>query len=84
MDEALDSVGYNNCSCCWLKGVRVAFLLEEGLLESSNDCYKRLEADIMAVAAAVGTEVDSIDCHGGKQGGGGMFPAVVALVYIGV
>jgi len=41
------------------------FLLEEGLLESSSSYYKRLEADIIAIAV-VGIEVDSIDCRRGK------------------
>ena len=59
------------------------FLLEEGLLESSSSYYKRLEADIMAIAA-VGIEVDSIDCYRGKRGSGGIFPAVMALIYVGV
>ena len=83
MDEVLDSIGCDDCFYRWLKGVRVAFLLEEGLLESSSGCYKRLEADVIAIAV-VGTEVDSIDCCRGKRGSGGMFPAVVVLVYVGV
>jgi len=66
VDEVPDSAGYNDYFCCWLKGVRVAFSLEEGLLESSSDYYERLEADLMAIAAAVGTEVDSINCCRGK------------------
>jgi len=37
----------------------------------------------MAIAA-VGIEVDSIDYRRGKQGSSGMFPAVVALIYVGV
>ena len=53
------------CIPGWLKGVGVAFLLEEGPLESSSGCCKRLEADGMAVAA-VRIEVDSVDCRGGK------------------
>ena len=65
MDEVPDSVGCDNYSYYWLKGVRVAFLLDKGLLE-------------------VGIEVDSIDCCRGKRGGSGMFPVVVALIYIGV
>ena len=83
MDKVLDSTGCDDYSCRWLKGVGVAFLLEEGLLESSSSCYKRLEADIMAIVA-VGIEVDSIDCRRGKRGGGSIFPAVVALIYVGV
>jgi len=50
VDKVPDSAGYDDYFCCWLKGVRVEFLLEEGPLRSS----------------------------------GGIFPAVVALVYIGV
>ena len=83
VDEVLDSVGYDNCFYCQLKGVRVAFLLEEGLLESSSSCYKRLEADIIAIVV-VGIEVDSIDYYREKRGGGGIFPAVMALIYVGV
>ena len=59
------------------------FLLEKGPLESSSSYYKRLEADIMAIVI-VGTEVDSVNYRGGKQSGGSIFPAVMALVYIGV
>ena len=65
MDKVLDSVGCNNCSCCWLKGVRVVFLLKEGPLESFIGCCKRSEADIIAIAA-VGIEVNSINCYRGK------------------
>ena len=57
--------------------------MEEGLLKSFNGYYKYLEADIIAVIA-VGIEIDFIDCHGGKQNSNSMFPAVMALVYIGV
>ena len=32
----------------------------------------------------IGIEVDSIDCYRGKQDSSGMFPIVVALIYIGV
>ena len=78
-----DSTGYDDYSYYWLKGVRVAFLLEEGLLESSSSYYKRLEADIIAIAV-VGIEVDSIDCRRGKRGSSGMFPTVIALLYVGV
>ena len=60
------------------------FSLEEGLLKSSSSYYKRLEADLIAIVVAVGIEVDSIDCRRGKQGGGSIFPAVIALIYIGV
>ena len=59
------------------------FLLEEGLLERSNSCYKRLKADIIAIVV-IGTEVDFIDYCGGNQSSGSMFPAVVALIYIEV
>jgi hypothetical protein len=79
----LDSVGCDNYSYYWLKGVRVAFLLEEGLLESSSSYYKRLEVDIIAIAV-VGIEVDSIDYYRGKQGSSGIFPTVVVLIYVGV
>ena len=78
-----DSIGCNNYFYCWLKGVGVAFLLEEGLLKSSSSYYKRLEADVIAIAV-VGTEVDSIDYCKGKRGGSSMFPIVVALIYVGV
>ena len=83
VDKVLDSAGYDDCFYCQLKGVRVAFLLEEGLLESSSGYYKRLEADIMAIAA-VKIEVDSINYCRGKQGSGSIFPTVIALIYIGV
>jgi hypothetical protein len=83
VDKVSDSTGCDNYSCRWLKGVGVAFLLEEGLIESSSSYYKRLEADIMAIAV-VGIEVDSIDYRRGKQGSSGIFPTVVALIYAGV
>ena len=60
------------------------FLLEEGLLEGSCGCCERLKKDIIAIVAAVGIEVDFVDCCGGKRSSSSMFPAVVALVYIGV
>ena len=53
VDKVLDSVGYNNYSFCWLKGVRVAFPLKEGLLKSFSGYYKRLEPDLMAIAVVV-------------------------------
>ena len=56
VDGAPDSAGCDDCSCCWLKGVRVAFSLEEGPPESSSGCCERSEADLMAIAAAVGTD----------------------------
>jgi hypothetical protein len=65
VDKVLDSAGYDNYSYYRLKGVGVAFLLEEGLLESSSSYYKRLEADIIAIVV-VGIGVDSIDCRRGK------------------
>ena len=83
MDEVPDSAGCDNYSYYWLKGVGVAFSLEEGLLESSSSCYKRSEADIIVIAV-VGIEVDSIDYRRGKRGSGGIFPTVVVLLYVGV
>jgi len=83
VDKVPDFIGYNNCFYCWLKGVRVAFLLKKGLLKSSSGYYKYLKVDIIAIAA-IGIEVDFIDYCGGKQGSGSIFPAVVALIYIGV
>ena len=59
------------------------FLLEEGLLESSSSCCKHLEVNVIVIVK-VGTEVDFIDCRGGKQDSSGMFPVVVALIYVGV
>ena len=84
VDKVLDSAGYNDCSYCWLKGVKIAFLLEEGPPESFSNYYKYLDIDKKAVAAAVKIEVDFVDYRGGKQGSSNMFPAVVALIYIGV
>ena len=84
VDKVPDSAGYDDYSYYQLKGVKVAFSLEEGLLESFSSYYKRLEADLIAIVAVIGIEVDSIDCRGGKQSSSGIFPAVVALIYIGV
>ena len=66
VDEVPDSAGCDNCSYYWLKGVGVVFLLKKSPPESFNSCCERLEADLIAIAAAVETEVDSIDCRRGK------------------
>ena len=84
MDKTPDFTGCDDCFCCWLKKVKIAFSLEEGPLESFSDYYKCLKVNVIAVTAAVGIEINFVDCHGGKQGGGGIFLVVVALVYIGV
>jgi len=60
------------------------FLLEEGLLEGFYSYYKRLKGDIIAIVAAVGIEIDFVDCRGGKQNSSSIFPAVIALIYIEV
>jgi len=83
VDKVPDSASCDDCSYYWLKGVGVAFSLEEGPPEGSCGCCERLKGNVIAVVA-VGTKVDFVDCRGGKRGGGGMFPAVVALVYVGV
>ena len=66
MDKVLDSINCDDYFYYWLKGVKVTFLLEEGLLEGSCSCCERLEGDIIAIVVVVGIEVDFVDCRGGK------------------
>ena len=82
VDKVPDFANCNDCFCCWLKGVKVVFLLKKGPPENFNGCCERLKANVMAVTIAVGTEIDFVNCYGEKHNGGGMFPAVVAFVYI--